>query len=326
MLESSKFVIAVTAYNRPELLDALLKCLTGVRGIGHWSVRIAVDPSDKLEANLAVLGGYRNRLALDHAVNEQNKGIRKNPYDNIQAAFDAGAEVVLLLEDDLTIGKDALELCRLLADGPLYEDWVMCANLLLTTCMSESIYDPITEQDCLALAALVVSTRFFSSYGLLVSRRQWQDYFVPNWFVDEPRMDDWLGNAAVGWDVAMNRLLLLNPELRVLQSLVPRVNHHGKLGTHVGPEFQSRSFDNIKLERYLLPVIAGIEVVDPLRDLQRIPSSGARLYLNLCRQLWTLQQSALLFKHRASDFIGKKSYKFKLFSSEYLIVRRRKRR
>jgi hypothetical protein len=136
-------------------------------------------------------------------------------------------------------------------------------------------------------------------------------------------MENFEGRPAVGWDVAMNRLLLTQPGLQVLQSLVPRVTHDGADGTHVTSEFQARSFSQVELSAPEDTRVEALRVCDPLTDLDQVPSASARMYLNLCRHLWTLQAQSLTFKHLAPDFAGARVRRFRLGSHEYLLLRRR---
>lgn len=320
----SRHAIATTAYNRPELLDNLLASIIGADEAGHWKVHVGVDPSTSLQANLDVIERHRQHLDIEVVVNPTALGVRKNPFATIERALEAGADAVLLLEDDLTIARDALMLCRALSSSFLHARDVLCANLLLTTCCSESIYDVADERELPVIAEMVVRTRFFSSYGLLFSKAQWSDYFRDNWFNDQPRMENWVGGQATGWDVAMNRLLLTRPGLRVLQSLLPRVNHHGAIGTHVTADIQARSFANVQTGRCALRKVDAVRVVDPFLDLESISSRQARLYLNLCRHLWQLQESSLAFKHQMSDFTGFKAKRFTFGKREFLLLKRKR--
>jgi hypothetical protein len=213
----------------------------------------------------------------------------------------------------------------LLDAGPLHEPGVMAANLLTTTCMSESVFmpnGPGPETD--ALAEVVVPTRFFSSYGLLFSAAQWRSYFVPNWFSDNPAMENFDGDLARGWDVAMTRTLLLDRSLRVLQSLLPRVTHDGADGTHVDERFQQSSFAHVRVDLAPTVELLRLQVLDPVTDLGRVPGAAARMYLNLARHLWTLQASSLAFKHRVPSLHGAKPKTLRLGSHEYTLFRRRR--
>jgi hypothetical protein len=292
MTVSTSLAIALTAYNRPDLLSSLLLSLVQAQGVRDWRIHVDVDPSPLLQQNLDVLGRYEASLDIVANVNRRRKGVRRNPFDAVAGAFASGADIVLLLEDDLSVSRDALTVCRALVETALLEPSILCANLLLTTCFSESIFDPVAAGEWSDLAAIFVKTRFFSSYGLLMAREQWERYFVAHWFADKPAMLRFNGKATTGWDTAMNRLLFARPHLNVLQSLVPRVNHHAP-GTHVKPEFQRRSFDNVELDRCALKDGDCPIVLDPFDDLGRIPSGQARLYLNLCRHVWTLQEALM---------------------------------
>ena len=319
-MSNHNLTIAATAYNRPDRLARLLASIAAADEAQRWAVVISVEPSPQQPAILAVLANYAGRLNLHHRTNAERGGVRRNPHDNIEWALALGAQTVLLLEDDLTIDRQALRWCAQLAEDALMAPEVMCANLLMTTCNSESIFVP-ADAERASLANIVVRTRFFSSYGLLFTRAQWARHFAGNWFVDEPVMENWAGELAFGWDVAMNRLLLADPTLCVLQSVVPRVLHEGRDGTHVTAAFQSRSFDNVQLGGD--EALGALKVVDPLTGLAQIPSPCARMYLNLARHLWTLQAQAIAHKQLYAHVAGLRHWTVRIGAYLYLIFRKR---
>lgn len=323
-LTSLRRGITATAYNRPDKLRNLLGSVAAAAGGRDWPLYLSIEPSDLVEENLAVARSFQDRLDLHLRVNQERRGVRHNPFDTVEWAFSEGVELLLLLEDDLVIEPQALRWCMLLADGPIHEPGVMCANLLLTTCNSESIYSP-TASERAALQPHVLRTRFFSSYGLLFSRAQWQQHLRPHWFCDEPLMENWRGDVARGWDVAVNRAMLGQPGLTVLQSLVPRVKHDGAGGTHMSDQFQARSFDNLDLGDDAGELPDTLVVCDPEADLALIPSPQARMYINLCRHLWTLQEQSLRFKHQHAQLVGAKTRQLKIGSYDYLLFRKRAR-
>jgi hypothetical protein len=136
-------------------------------------------------------------------------------------------------------------------------------------------------------------------------------------------MQNWMGARAEGWDVALNRFLLTTPELVVLQSLVPRVNHDGAGGTHVSDRFQASSFDHLDLSLFQGQPLPGLRVLDPLTDLDQVRSVSARMYLNLCRHLWTLQARSLDLYHAIPDRADKPPRRLRIGSHEFQIQRRR---
>ena len=119
------------------------------------------------------------------------------------------------------------------------------------------------------------------------------------------------------------RLLLRTQGLQVLQSLVPRVTHEGADGILVTAEFQARSFGNVELAEASEVAITALRVCDPRLDLDSVPSASARMYLNLCRHLWSLQRKSLAFKHQVPDFAEARARRYRLGSYEYLLLRRR---
>ncbi|MEK8049185.1 hypothetical protein AACH10_02935 [Ideonella sp. DXS22W] len=320
-----RFAISATAHNRPDRLERLLASVADAAGSAQWPMYISIEPTPVQDQILAVIERYRTRLTLQARVNAERKGVRRNPFDNVEWVLSEGADTVLLLEDDLLIDHQALRWCEGMADGPLQQPGVMAANLLTTTCNSESIFVPDAGERA-RLAGLVLRTRFFSSYGLLFTRQQWAAHFRDNWFVDAPLMENWEGRQVTGWDVAMTRWLLCRPELSVLQSLVPRVMHDGAGGTHISDAFQDRSFGNIAFDAAADDAtgLPALRVIDALADLDQVPSAAARMYLNLARHLWTLQQHSLAFKHTVPDLAGLKQKRFRLGAHEYLVFRRRR--
>jgi hypothetical protein len=321
----ARFAIAATAHNRPDRLRNLLSSIVAAEDFENWPVYLSIEPTPQSEAIRTVIASFAGHLQIQSRVNAEKRGVRRNPFDTVQWVLEQGYDNVLLLEDDLAIDRQALRLAQLLCAGPLHETGAMCANLLMTTCMSESIHVADRPQFD-AISDVVLRTRFFSSYGLLFSRRQWQQHFVPNWFCDTPPMENWQGRQATGWDVAMNRLLLSTPGLHVLQSLVPRVTHDGAGGTHVSEAFQVMSFDHVQINMAPELALAAIRILNPVTDLHLVPSRAARMYINLCRHLWTLQESNLVFRHRLPEFADARAHWFRVGGWEYTIHRRRLRK
>lgn len=315
--------IAVTAHRRPDHLRRLLASLASARDAVSWQVFLSIEPAGQQDVIVDIANSFATRLTIRHRVNAEPLGIRRNPYANVEWALAEGAAAVLLLEDDLVLDVEGLRWASLLIAGALQQPDVMCANLLFTTCMSESIH-VAAPCEFEALHDVVLRTRFFSSYGLLFTRAQWQRHFVPHWFHDSPRMEGWRGQQAVGWDVAMNRVLLCNPALVVLQSVVPRVTHDGAGGMHVGTEFQSMSFDHVQVNVRPELELQRLRVLDPLTELAQLPTPSLRMFVNLARHLWTLHGSTLQYKHRLPA-MGEATPKkwLRLGSYEYTLFRRR---
>jgi hypothetical protein len=71
-----------------------------------------------------------------------------------------------------------------------------------------------------------------------------------------------------------------------------------------------------------LPLTA-LRVLDPVADLQRLPTAAARMYVNLCRHLWTLQESTLVFKHHLPELGAARAHWFRLGSWQYTLHRKR---
>lgn len=314
--------ISLTAHNRPDLLVQALDSLAAADGADRWQVYLGVEPTPQTQEILALLPRFSPRLRIQARVNDRKLGVRHNPYETVQWVLAQGHDTVLLLEDDLLVDTQALRWCELLAQGALQQPEAMCANLLTTTCMSESIFMPAASE-ATALADVVLKGRFFSSYGLLFTREQWQRHFVPAWFVDNPAMENFHGMPGVGWDLAMTRTLLLDKRLHVLQSLVPRVTHIGTHGTHIDQRFQDASFANVVLGLDGGAPLQTLRVLDPVADLAQVPSAAARMYINLARHLWTLQASSLTFKHGAAGLFGAKPHWRRFGKHEFVWFSRR---
>jgi hypothetical protein len=319
------YVISVTCYNRPEHLDRLLASISAADSHDNWTIAICIEPCEKLADINVVLSKYSSSLTIISRVNDVRKGVRQNPFDCVEWSIANGAKTILLLEDDLIIDHFALRWCEEISAGALKAPNTMCANLLMTTCNSESIYTP-APSEWPQLSPIVLRTRFFSSIGLLFSDLQWEQYFKNNWFVDVPNMENWIGNYVFGWDVAMNRLLLSSPKLEVLQSLVPRVTHDGADGTHTTADFQSRSFDNITIDINGHRPFDRLKVCHPIDDLGEICSYSARMFINLSRHLWTYQQKSLKIVHLLSGYDTHKPKKIELGSFKYMLLRGRRPR
>lgn len=189
--------------------------------------------------------------------NETRLGVRENPKAAIAAAFSAGSEFNLCLEEDFLLAPDALSLA----------DWYIanaqphwfCLNLLASICNSRGNLSAPAHPD------FVFESRCLSSIGLGFTRDMWQQ-IEPIW--SEPRTyrrSSWRRMYHDGWDHALLAHLLTHPHLRTIQPVAARCTHLGAIGTYCREDFQRDAFDHIRL----CPPLdtAAAFVVAPINDL-----------------------------------------------------------
>lgn len=112
------FSIAVVAYRRPAYLSQALTAISNLDGFDSRveHVLVSVDDADGLgKDSAAVAKEWVSRLNVPiSGVCHQptRRGIVGNSVLALKAAFDAGAENVLYVEDDAVLSRDALKVCE----------------------------------------------------------------------------------------------------------------------------------------------------------------------------------------------------------------------
>jgi hypothetical protein len=283
--------ICLTAWNRPALLEASLASIARLRHLEHWSLFVQLEPSDRLPEVLQLLRSAHLPCSIQLQLNPQRLGVRANPLACLERAHVAGAELLLLLEDDLQLAADALEFVEACAEHPAFASRFSCGNLHFSSCFNQAHLSSWNQADP-ALPSVALETQYLSSLGLFVLRRQFENFVRPHWWTHPLKLRDHFGQQVAGWDCALNQAILL-ANRRCLQSLLPRVIHCGVAGVHSDAVLHQRSYAHAGLyagEAELDSI--QIQSVDGINQDPAGTEEWGCLF-RLAGQLWTLQRTSL---------------------------------
>lgn len=235
-------VITIPASDRPNLLRDTLASLA-TNDLEDWHISIGVEPGPRAAEIAAVC---RERFGPDRcsiAINESVLGVRVNPRRLIERAFDAGASLVLHVEDDLVLAPDATRLARWYDEN--HRPAWLCLNLLAGACGSAGM---LSDR---RFPRAIVESRTFNSIGFAVRQPEWSAHMLQAWRSNEgPEVaGGWAANwrTHAGWDWSVWGILAVNAGLRSVQPVLARANHRGRVGVHARPEFHQRAFDHIEI-------------------------------------------------------------------------------
>ncbi len=97
--------LVFTAYNRPVYWDAALATWHRARGFADLTPVVHLEPGDAEYVMSAIAAGYG--VAVHR--NLFRRGVLTNPWYAIDTAFAAGADFVILGEDDIEVSDDIVE-------------------------------------------------------------------------------------------------------------------------------------------------------------------------------------------------------------------------
>ena len=200
--------VCLTAWNRPDCLQRLLKSVAKLRGLATCQLFVQVEPSDKQAELLAGLDAAALPCALHIQCNPSRQGVRANPLLCLERAWTSGAEAFLLLEDDLELSADALEFVQHCLRRPDWEQRYACGNLHFSTCFNHAHLQHWDSADR-SLASIALDTFFLSSLGLFFNREQYERFVRLHWWDSPLQLRSFDGNRVDGWDCALNQALLL---------------------------------------------------------------------------------------------------------------------
>ncbi len=204
--------LVYTAYNRPAYFRTVLESWGGVRGFADWKPTVHLEPSDHADEMIAiaVAAGVLVRP------NRHRRGVLGNPWHALDRAFNAGADFVVLAEDDVIVSDDILE----------YFTWASehCrADTTLAVCASNHTTDPAADE-----YAALRSNRFCPLvWGTWVE--QWTGVLRDTW--DHDYGSGTPDAPQSGWDWNIN--LRVMGERHVIVPAASRSRHIGRVdGTH----------------------------------------------------------------------------------------------
>jgi hypothetical protein len=210
--------ISITAYNRPDYLEQVLRSLIK-NNLQGWHIYIALEPSKASRCNKKIINRVLVNCQYSVIENHSRLGIKNNPYELQSTVFACGSRINIYLEDDTVVSPDLTKLA----------DWywgldlqnVVCLNLLYGNCGAEGHRSDPQEPGAVCV------TRNFNSLGYICTCEQWRDHLSRFWYCNRPEIKGW------GWDWAVLKEVQMRPELCVLQPALARANHIGRLnGTH----------------------------------------------------------------------------------------------
>jgi tetratricopeptide (TPR) repeat protein len=246
--------ISITGYRRPKYFRQLLECLVE-NDLHGWKVEIQLEPSpyvgDYIGIAKELLSGYQCAIS----VNPYLLGVRLNPFALLSRLFEGGSDIVLYLEEDMVISRDAVELANWYSQNA--QDDIMCLSLLAGA--SPGLISCPGHED------ILFKSKMFNSWGFALTRQNWSRHFQPRWMIDYPSSLDFDGKKTIGWDWSMFHYLARSGGLYALSPVTARATHSGRDGgTHQAPAWHDLVFD--------LPLAGGTPHsyrVSPIEDLPR---------------------------------------------------------
>ncbi len=214
-------IITITGYRRPHLFAELLDSLIA-NDLEGWRVNIQIEPSNAAGAFERIAAEKLAGIEWSVLINPDVLGIRENPYRLLSRSFEEGAGLVLYLEEDLLIAKDATELAQWYGDNHRPE-WMML-SLLSGGCGSAGfISDPQHP-------SLLYESKSFNSLGFACRRAEWDRHLRGAWSLDPAANTNSFGGPAPGWDWAVYHHLIRTRGMFSLQPAAARAVHNGREG------------------------------------------------------------------------------------------------
>lgn len=223
-------IITLPVATRPYYLKQLLNTLKD-NNLEGWKLYINSEPYEEV---IKVVRSI-NFIETNILINKTYLGVRQNPFNVIDRAFDAGAEYVVHLEDDLIISPDLLDLAMW-----YYESFKDNPTKYLNYGFFNYDSDTDLPDD------IIEVTDKFTGLGWSTFKECWYKWFYPNWFNDQINRQVW-GPQTVGWDWSMASIAKTE-YLKSLQPLCSRSNHIGRLGgTYCAAKFHDDTFPQIQV-------------------------------------------------------------------------------
>lgn len=183
-------VVVLTAWRRPGYLSDVLESWSKVRGVDGYKVIVRVEPGSR--EVLEVLDRWREHLNLDVRVNGRKLGVRMNPFQVIDDAFEDDAAFVVYGEDDVLVADDILE----------FYEWAAGRDpggaLGVIATQRWIPYSPGQENHAMQLP-------YFAATGWGTWIDRWYDVLRPGWERGDSRgWDWWIVDHLLGpWDFVL---------------------------------------------------------------------------------------------------------------------------
>lgn len=213
-----RHAIAMTAYGRPDCLAQTLAALRVQDLRGFERLYVAQDPGHPDEAAVTRMIRQIAFMPSTAWVNRVAMNNRWNLPLVVDRAFNTGADIVTILEDDILLSPDALDLVRW---------WGLKTELHATTLALCLFNDSFTTER----AGDVERYKHFCPWGWACTRQQWTSILKPNWNRN-PR----------GWDFSVVEMCE-HYGRETVRPVVSRSKHIGETGIHFHPSLHRQRFE-----------------------------------------------------------------------------------
>jgi hypothetical protein len=268
--------ITVIAMRRPLLFRRMLQSLVA-NDLAGWRIVIRVDPTEHSDDFRAIAEVLLTGVEYDLKVNPHVTGINLNPFLAVESAFAAGSKLNLYLEEDFVVAPDATALA-LWYEREHKPGW-LCLSLLAGPCGSAGFLSNERYPD------LLFAGPTFNSIGFVMRREEWHAHARTAWLGDQRSASrefhaDWRHNWC--WDWSVYGLSAANPTLRVIQPVLARATHTGRVGgVYASPEFHDRAFVG-------LPINARRHIDYRLTEVDQLPHE-VRAHVTLHEELTAMR-------------------------------------
>jgi hypothetical protein len=206
-----KIAISLTAFKRPEYLTQVLDSLK-VNDISDFTLFIGVEPVSPDVIKICRSVDFINKSVT---INHKILGVKDNPFQTMQRAFNSGFDIVWQMEDDVVVSPDAADLVRAYSSYDNKDDY-LCLNL----------YNPSSWDD----QETIYASKGFNALSMAITRAQWDKYFIPNYHTDKR-----------GWDWSMIGLL----QRTHLTNLTPALSRSHHIGREGGTHYRADQHDHM---------------------------------------------------------------------------------
>jgi hypothetical protein len=224
--------ITITAHNRLAPLKVMLETLSK-NDTNGWEVVASIEPTDVRDKIVDLIKSY-----LPHTIfllPEKKKGINDNPFYVLSHVFDEmKSDINIYLEDDIRISEDVCDLAEWYQEScEQHECLCLCNHDSLGRVSDWSGLSGVDEKEEVIIKTSAVS---FSSLGLIMNRKNWDETFKAGWFLDDR-----------GWDWSIGGVIR-EAKKSILLPLISRSTHTAPIGTNCNQKIHDEfRYDQIKV-------------------------------------------------------------------------------
>jgi|TARA_R110000824_G_scaffold103358_2_gene245514 hypothetical protein len=224
--------ITITAHNRPAPLKIMLDTLSN-NNTGGWEVVASVEPTSVRSEIVDLIKSYFPHAIL--LLPEKKKGVRDNPFYVLSHVFDEmKSDINIYLEDDIRISEDVCDLAEWYQESCEQHECLCLCNHDSLGRVSD--WSGLSDIDGKEGVIMKTSAASFSSLGIIMNRKNWDETFKAGWFLDYR-----------GWDWSI-KASIVEAKKRILLPLISRSTHTAPTGTHCNQKIHDkRRYDQIKV-------------------------------------------------------------------------------